>query len=172
MPWGSYVLKSWGPNSNLTIFFPSTFATFKFFILYNPIYKGRVGHGAFFFLCNVVDNPVSRWYDTSCMKILSVAYLGKTCGGFSPPNTLMKVPPGEAFHSVMSIIALFLLVTCKVDLLQRRACTTGWWSGQLVVPLLLDNYNLKETCNRCAWNVLMVSMSIHVREILLCTKCI
>ena len=63
-----------------------------------------MGHGAFLFLCNVGDNPVARWYDTSFMINLLVEYLGRTRRGFSPPNTLMKVPPGEAYQSAMFTI--------------------------------------------------------------------
>jgi len=35
------------------------------------------------------------------MKKLYVAYIGRTCGGFSPLYTLMKFPPGDAYQSAM-----------------------------------------------------------------------
>lgn len=92
-------------NSNFTISLAIASATFRFLITYNMIYKGRVGHDTLFFLCSVADNPVARWYDASSMLIFLVAYLGNTCRGFSPLNTLMKVPPREAYQSTMSTIA-------------------------------------------------------------------
>jgi len=105
IPWGSYRLKYLVPNSNFTISLASAFASFKLLISYNLIYKGRVGHVAFFFLYSPSDNPVARWYENSYMISLSVAYLGRTCGGFSPPNTLTKVPLREAYQSTMFTIS-------------------------------------------------------------------
>ena len=45
----------------------------------------------FLHMCSVADNPVVRWYDTSCMKHFSVAYLGKIWGVFCPSRTLINV---------------------------------------------------------------------------------
>lgn len=91
-------------NVNLTISIPSRSVTFKFFISYNPSCKRRVGHGVFF-LRKATDNHVVKLYENSCMKTLSVASLHKICGGFAWPNNVRKVPPGEAYQSVMSTIA-------------------------------------------------------------------
>lgn len=70
---------------------------FKLWMSYNLIRKGRVGHGAFFLLYSLADNPVEMWHATSCMTSLSVAKLGSSYEGFSMPNILMKVQLGEAY---------------------------------------------------------------------------
>lgn len=159
MQWGSYGLKLLVPNPYLFRSLVLTSASFKVQILYNPIHKGRVGHGAFFLLCSPVDNPVGMWYATYCMINLSVENLNSSCGGFSALNILMKVLLGEAYQSKMLSNACILLGTSKVDPVEISSCTMGWWSGQTASPWLLSIFTQRTTYNKRSQLPLMVSMS-------------
>lgn len=100
---GSYRLKLLVPKVNLLNSSVLASTCLRFHISYNPIHKGRVSQGDFFFLCNLDENPVEMWYDTSCMMSLSMENFGKMCGGFSMLYICMKVLKGEAYQSTMSL---------------------------------------------------------------------
>lgn len=134
-----------------SISFPLVSATLNFLISCNLVCKGRIEQGAFFFLCIATDNPMERWYTTSYMTNLSVSYLGKRCGDFCLPNTLRKVPSGEAKQSVLWILLPLPHVTCKVALPQIRSSTNKWGSDQLASPLLLCVFTSKASCNKHTW---------------------
>jgi len=65
------------------------------------ILTGRMGHGAFFFLYNPVENPIELWYATSYMKNLSMENIDNICGDFSTLYILMKVLFREAYRFAM-----------------------------------------------------------------------
>lgn len=65
----------------------------------------RVGQGAFFFWCNLTDNPTEMWETTSYMTSLSKENFGRICAGFYPLYIRMKVLGSEAYQSTMSISA-------------------------------------------------------------------
>jgi len=137
MQCGSYGLKLLVSKVNLLNSSVSALACLRFWISYNLIYKGRVGQGAFFFLCSLVDNPVEMLYATSCMTSLSMDNFGKTCGTFSALYSWMKVPRGEAYQSVMSInasIASYYIQGGSYSKIILYARVRKWSNSCIITP--------------------------------------
>ena len=133
----SYRLKILVRKLNLFKSLAWTSASFNVRISYNPIHKGRVGHGAFFLLCSPNDNPMEMWYSTSYMTNLSMANFSKTCRAFFTLYIQMKVPRGEAYQYAMSINSS--IDTCNM---QGRSCSkiimytkvTKWCNSCMITP--------------------------------------